>query len=368
MKFEISRRDLLRPIQLVTGVVERRQTLPILSNVRLGVVGDVLTLGGTDLEIELIASVKLSSTALEGGDITVPARKFADLWRSLPEDAIVSVVAEAERVTFRSGRTRFSLATKSADEYPSLDSKEVATEIDLGRDELSVLIARTGFSMAQQDVRYFLNGLLLEVGDGVLRAVATDGHRLAMALTPIVQSPPEKLQAIVPRKAVQEIARLLAEGEEQVTLGVGASYLRVSTPSFRLQTKLIDGRFPDYEKVIPARGGRDAVGSREGLRQAFARAAILSNEKYRGVRLTLGDSTLTVHANNPEQEEAEVVVDLETVGEPMEISFNVSYLQEALAAIHGDVVRLSFTDANSSARLEAPGDDSAVYVVMPMRL
>jgi DNA polymerase-3 subunit beta len=368
MKFEIARRDLLRPIQLVTGVVEKRQTLPILSNVRIGVKGDDLTVSGTDLEIELVARVKLATPAAEDGETTVPARKLADLWRSLPEDAVVTVSAEGERATIRSGRTKFLLATKSADEYPSLDSTDDAPEIFVPRTEVAGLIARTGFSMAQQDVRYFLNGLLLELGDGLLRAVATDGHRLATATTGVAASPSTKLQAIVPRKAVQEIARLLTEGDDEVSIRIGSSSLQLATSSFRLSTKLIDGRFPDYEKVIPPRGSREIIGGRDALRQAFGRAAILSNEKYRGVRLTIGEGSLTVHANNPEQEEAEEVVELETSGEPIEISFNVSYLQDALGAMQGDMVRLSLTDANSSARLEAPGDDSATYVVMPMRL
>ncbi len=368
MKFEIARRDLLRPIQLVTGVVERRQTLPILSNVRISVQGNQLTVAGTDLEIELVASVQLAVPAAEDGETTVPARKLAELWRSLPEDAIVTVTVDGERATIRSGRTKFTLATKSADEYPSLDSTDDAAAIPVARSEVAALIARTGFSMAQQDVRYFLNGLLLELGDGVLRAVATDGHRLATATTGVPASPATKLQAIVPRKAVQELARLLTEGDDEVAIRIGASSLQVATPSFRLSTKLIDGRFPDYEKVIPPRGAREIIGGKDALRQAFGRAAILSNEKYRGVRLTIGEGTLTVHANNPEQEEAEEVVELETAGDPLEISFNVSYLLEALGAMQGDMVRLSLTDANSSARLETPGDDSATYVVMPMRL
>jgi DNA polymerase-3 subunit beta len=305
MKFEIARRDLLRPIQLVTGVVEKRQTLPILSNVRIGVKGDDLTVSGTDLEIELVARVKLATPAAEDGETTVPARKLADLWRSLPEDAVVTVSAEGERATIRSGRTKFLLATKSADEYPSLDSTDDAPEIFVPRTEVAGLIARTGFSMAQHD---------------------------------------------------------------EVSIRIGSSSLQLATSSFRLSTKLIDGRFPDYEKVIPPRGSREIIGGRDALRQAFGRAAILSNEKYRGVRLTIGEGSLTVHANNPEQEEAEEVVELETSGEPIEISFNVSYLQDALGAMQGDMVRLSLTDANSSARLEAPGDDSATYVVMPMRL
>lgn len=368
MKFEIARRDLLRPIQLVTGVVERRQTLPILSNVRLGVRGQQLTVSGTDLEIELVATVHLEKPAVDDGETTVPARKLAELWRSLPDDAVVTVSVEGERATIRSGRTKFTLSTKSADEYPSLESTDDVDSISVPRGEVANLIAKTGFSMAQQDVRYFLNGLLLELGDGLLRAVATDGHRLATATTGVAASPPAKLQAIVPRKAVQEIARLLTEGDDEISIRMGASSLQVATSSFRLSTKLIDGRFPDYEKVIPPRGSREIIGGREALRQAFGRAAILSNEKYRGVRLTIGDGSLTVHANNPEQEEAEETLELETAGEPMDISFNVSYLQEALGAMQGDMVRLSLTDANSSARLETPGDDSAIYVVMPMRL
>ena len=368
MKFEVARAALLRAIQLVSGVVERRQTLSILSNVRLVVDGDELSLTGTDLELEMVARIRLPKPATESGDVTLPARKLADLWRSLPDDAVVAVSGSGERLTLRSGRTRFTLSSRPSAEFPSFDVKGVRVELTLAAEDLHHLINRTSFAMAQQDVRYFLNGLLFEVAPGHVRAVATDGHRLALTSVPHDGIDTERLQAIVPRKAVQEIGRLVGEGSGDARIALGDSFMRVTAGDFTLTTKLVDGKFPDYEKVIPKAGAQHAIGNREALRQAFTRAAVLSNEKYRGVRLVLAPGLLTVHANNPEQEEAEESVEVDSAGEGLEISFNVSYLQEVLAAIPADIVRINLSDSNSSALIDIPGDDSCVYVVMPMRL
>lgn len=368
MKFEVARGALSRAIQLVSGVVERRQTLSILSNVRLVVDGDELSLTGTDLEVEMVARIKLAAPAAEGGDVTLPARKLADLWRSLPEDASVAVSGSGERLTLRSGRTRFTLSSRPSAEFPSFDVSGVRCTLGLAAEDLQRLISRTSFAMAQQDVRYFLNGLLFEVTPEHVRAVATDGHRLALTSVLREAGGTQRTQAIVPRKAVQEIGRLLGEGAHQADIALGDAFMCVTVGDFTLTTKLVDGKFPDYEKVIPKAGAQHAVGSREALRQAFTRAAVLSNEKYRGVRLVLTPGLLTVHANNPEQEEAEESIEVDSTGEGLEISFNVSYLQEVLAAISSDIVRINLSDSNSSALIDIPGDDSSVYVVMPMRL
>lgn len=368
MKFEVARSALSRAIQLVSGVVERRQTLSILSNVRLVVEGDELSLTGTDLELEMVARIKLDKPAAEGGDVTLPARKLADLWRSLPEDASVAVSGSGERLTLRSGRTRFTLSSRPSAEFPSFDVSGVRCTLELAAEDLQRLINRTSFAMAQQDVRYFLNGLLFEVTPEHVRAVATDGHRLALTSVLREAGGTQRMQAIVPRKAVQEIGRLVGEGAQRAEIALGDAFMRVTAGDFTLTTKLVDGKFPDYEKVIPKAGSQHAIGSRDALRQAFTRAAVLSNEKYRGVRLVLAPGLLTVHANNPEQEEAEESIEVDSAGEGLEISFNVSYLQEVLAAISNDVVRINLSDSNSSALIDIPGDDSSVYVVMPMRL
>lgn len=367
MRFSIQREQLLRPLQLVTGVVERRQTLPVLANLLFRTQDNGLEITGTDLEVELVASVE--GAVEQGGEATLPARKLADIWRSLGEGVDVSVAIEGDRAIVRSGRSRFSLATLPAADFPKVERGDAGVSIDVSQDALRGLIDDVAFAMAQQDVRYFLNGMLLEVTDQHLRAVATDGHRLAMS-TADVSNPgvANRVQAIVPRKGVLELGRLLDGESETVQLHLGSNHLIAQSGGFTLTTKLVDGQFPDYEKVVPTDGSRYLVADREGLRQAFQRASILSNEKYRGVRLMLSDEQLTIQANNPEQEEAEEVVAVEFNGDPLEIGFNVSYLLDVLGVLGTETVKLSVSDANSSALIEGMGNDSAVYVVMPMRL
>ncbi|MGE0625100.1 MAG: DNA polymerase III subunit beta [Pseudomonadales bacterium] len=367
MKFTTNRESLLRPLQLVTGVVERRQTLPVLANLLVVAGEDGLSLTGTDLEVELIAREAAVEIQREG-EITIPARKLADIWRSLPEGAEVTVEVSGDRATVRSGRSRFTLATLPAADFPKVESGKDDAEFRVSQPQLRRLIDQVSFSMAQQDVRYFLNGMLLEVTPKHLRTVATDGHRLAMCTLDGAGAGSERLQAIVPRKGVLELARLLDDGEEEVLLQLGANHLRAARGPYTLTTKLVDGKFPDYEKVVPKDLGRTVTGDRDTLRQAFQRASILSNEKYRGVRLILDGEQLTVQANNPEQEEAEEQVPVAYDGDRMEIGFNVSYLQDVLNVLDTEQVQLSVSDANSSALIEGMGQDDAVYVVMPMRL
>lgn len=367
MKFSTDRETLLRPLQLVTGVVERRQTLPVLANLLVVARDGVLSLTGTDLEVELVA-VAGDVNIEQEGSVTIPARKLADIWRSLPESAEVSIQVENDRAIVRSGRSRFALATLPAAEFPSVESGPGDVEINLSGGDLRGLLDQVSFSMAQQDVHYFLNGMLLEVTAQHTRTVATDGHRLAMCTLNQAASVDGRVQAIVPRKGVLELGRLLSDAEGSVMLHVGSNHLRVNAGPFTLTTKLVDGKFPDYEKVIPRESDRMVSGDRDTLRQAFNRASILSNEKYRGIRLIIDRDQLTIQANNPEQEEAEEVVPVDYSGERMEIGFNVSYLQDVLNVLDTEQVRLSVADANSSALIEGVGNDEAVYVVMPMRL
>jgi DNA polymerase-3 subunit beta len=367
MKFEISREALLRPLQQVTGVVERRQTLPVLANVLVVVDDERISLTGTDLEVELVASAALEDPA-EPGQTTIPARKLADIWRSLPDESVIRVEQEGDRVVVRSGRSRFQLATLPASEFPTVERSASDIVFTLPAQEFRRLLDRTSFSMAQQDVRYFLNGLLLEVSSEHVRAVATDGHRLAMCTRDGGVAGVDRHHAIIPRKGVLELARLLGDGADQVELTLAANYLRAAVGPYILTTKLVDGKFPDYDNVIPQAGESELVGARESLRQAFARAAILSNEKYRGVRLIFEPEQLTIQANNPEQEEAEEIVAVDYHGEKLEIGFNVSYLQDVLGVISADSVRLSVADANSSALIEESDGGDSLYVVMPMRL
>ncbi|MDP5210687.1 DNA polymerase III subunit beta [Microbulbifer sp. 2205BS26-8] len=368
MKFSVSRDALLKPLQLVAGVVEKRQTLPVLANVLLQLSGRELSLTGTDLEVEIVARLAVGEVELEG-ELTVPARKLLDICRSLPDGAELHLERDGERLVLRSGRSRFQLSTLPAADFPNQEEASAQTQFEIAQGEIHWLIEATGFAMAQQDVRYYLNGLLLECRPQQLRAVATDGHRLALCDRDApglnVSAP---VQAIVPRKGVLELGRLLEDSEVLAQVVLGNNHIRVACGQFTFTSKLVDGKFPDYERVLPRDTGNVVYADRQELRQAFSRAAILSNEKYRGVRLQLAEGLLQIVANNPEQEEAEEQLEVDYVGEPLEIGFNVSYLLDVTSAIHSDQIRISLADANSSALLQQPEEGDTLYVIMPMRL
>ncbi len=366
MKFSVSREALLKPLQLVAGVVERRQTLPVLANVLIVLEGDRLSMTGTDLEVEIVARVQLAEAG-DSGELTVPARKLVDICRSLPDDAILHFTEENQRVILKSGRSRFTLSTLPANDFPNVEQGNGDLQFTCEQQDIKRLIDRTGFAMAQQDVRYYLNGMLWEVQEGQLRAVATDGHRLAMCTRAVSVSTPTTTQAILPRKGVVELARLL-DGQGSVEIVLGSNHIRVATEAYTFTSKLVDGKFPDYERVLPRGGNKLVFGDRNDLRQAFGRTAILSNEKYRGVRLLLTDGQLTIVANNPEQEEAEEQVAVDYSGDQLEIGFNVSYLQDVTGVLSSDNIKMTLSDSNSSALLEEPDGGDSVYVVMPMRL
>lgn len=366
MKISIQREALLKPLQQVIGAVERRQTLPALGNVLVRARPEGLSLTATDLEIELVARV--DHVAEEPGEITVPARKLMDICKALPDSAELRLVTEGDKVSIRSGKSRFSLATLPAAEFPTLDEISVSKEFSIGQGRLKALIERTSFAMANQDVRYYLNGLMLEVEKDRVRAVATDGHRLAMCDTVAEVGTESAQQVIVPRKAIQELLRLLDDAEAEVRIQLGSNHLRVTLPDVRFTSKLIDGRFPDYQRVVPKGGDKVLLIGREGFRQALLRASILSNEKYRGIRLLMGDGVLRIQAHNPEQEEAEEEIEVSYQGEPMEIGFNVNYLLDVLNTLAGEEIEATLRDGNSSALLRDPTSSEALYVVMPMRL
>jgi DNA polymerase-3 subunit beta len=365
MKLTAEREKLLAPLQAVIGVVERRQTMPVLANVLLGVRQGQLSITATDLEVELVASTEVA--VQEAGDITVPGRKFLDILRALPEKVAVSLTLEGEKMVIKAGRSRFSLSTLSAAEFPIIDDIHAQQTVQVSRKELLRLLEKTHFSMAQQDVRYYLNGMLLEIDTQLLRAVATDGHRLALCETGLEAKAQTSQQVIVPRKGVLELQRVLTE-EGSAELAIGTNHVRAQIGDIRFTSKLIDGRFPEYSRVIPAVPAHAIRADRDVLRQALQRTAILSNEKYRGIRVTVKKNMLTVQAHNPEQEEAEEEIEVAYEGDDLEVGFNVNYLLDALAAIDGQEVELGLTDSNSSCLIRSPGNASARYVVMPMRL
>ncbi|MCP8688311.1 DNA polymerase III subunit beta [Marinobacterium sedimentorum] len=367
MRFVISREALIKPLQLVAGVVERRQTLPVLSNILLVAEGDQLSMTGTDLEVELVGRVTLDEPA-DAGSVTVPARKLMDICKSLPDDARIELALSGQKMVIKAGRSRFSLSTLPAAEFPNVEDSPQALDLNLTQGHLRHLIDQTGFSMAQQDVRYYLNGMLLEVANGQLRAVSTDGHRLATCVADVVADTDSSHQIIVPRKGILELARLLQNGEDGVRLLIGANHIRAQVGDFIFTSKLVDGKFPDYQRVIPRNGNKYMLGDRQVLRQVLSRIAILSNEKYRGVRLLLTSGFLQVMANNPEQEEAEETVAVDYDGESLEIGFNVNYLLDSLSILNSETVRFTLSDANSSALIEGVDEADSLYVVMPMRM
>ena len=364
MKFSAERESLLAALQSVIGVVERRQTMPILANLLLSADQGKLAVTATDLEVELVASAAIKSGS--DGRITVPGRKLLDICRSLPADVTLNFSQDGDKLTVKAGKSRFVLATLPAADFPVIDELAQQQTLSLAQADLRRLLDKTHFSMAQQDVRYYLNGMLLETDGKMLRTVATDGHRLALCEMDLPSKSPGQ-QVIVPRKGVLELQRLLGtEGNVEVT--VGSNHIRAQIGDVRFTSKLIDGRFPEYSRVIPSAPSKAVIADREVLRAALQRTAILANEKYRGIRLALKKNTVTLQAHNPEQEEAEEQVEVNYKGEDLEVGFNVGYLLDALAAVDGTEVEIGVTDGNSSCLVRAPGATSARYVVMPMRL
>jgi DNA polymerase-3 subunit beta len=366
MKISANRDDLLKPLQQIVGVVERRQTLPILANVLIGLKDDRLSLTATDLEVELRTQTMVSSKGEM--EFTLPARKLMDIIKALPDGAEISLEVEGEKAVLRSGRGRYTLGMLPAQDYPTIEPAKASETFELPVGVMKRLIEKTQFAMAQQDVRYYLNGLLLEIRPGRVRAVATDGHRLALCDADFEGATGMDLQVILPRKAVIELGRLLDDSEAGAQFEISNSHLRVHLDHSSFTTKLIDGRFPDYERVMP--GGQTALmfAEKNELRQALARTAILSNEKYRGIRFRLGKGLLHLQAHNPEQDEAEEEVEVIYDGDEMTIGFNVGYLLDVLGVLDGEEVQFAVIDSNSSSLITPKDSTECRYVVMPMRL
>jgi DNA polymerase-3 subunit beta len=361
------RDELLGPLSAVSGIIERRHTLPILSNVLIDRVDDTLSFLATDIEIQITAR----STLPAGTDtkpITVGARKLVDILRALPDSTEVTVQMQDKRLQVKSGKSRFTLQTLPAEDFPRLarPSGEMAS-FSLPQKALRRLLGLVQYAMAQQDIRYYLNGLLVLVEDQQLRLVATDGHRLAYASMMLPASLP-RLEVIVPRKTVLELSKLLGDGEEEVKIDLSGAQAAFNLGSVELVTKLVDGKFPDYTRVIPTQHKNLVKLEREVLRQALQRAAILSNEKFRGVRWVLTDGSLKIVSSNTEQEEAQEELEVQYSGDAIDIGFNVNYLLDVLNNVSGNEVECHFGDAASSALLQFPAEPDFKYVVMPMRI
>ena len=366
MKFSIQREVFLQPLSQVVGVVERRQTLPVLANFLLVAREGRLSVTGTDMEVELIGSVDTDIT--QEGEITVPARKLLDIVRALPDGSRINFSVMDEKATMTAGRSRYTLATLPAAEFPATDQVETLEEVALDEASLKTLLDKTAFAMANQDVRYYLNGLLMDFRNNKLRSVATDGHRLAVCDHDKKVSVSQDRQLIVPRKGVLELSRMLDDKEESVSLALARNHVRLVKGGTVFTSKLIDGRFPDYEAVIPVGADKQILVDKETFTRALQRAAILSNEKYRGVRLEATNGLLKILAHNPQHEEAVEEIEAEMNFDQLAVGFNVTYLLDALAAIDTETVSLELKDANSSCLVSAPDSDLNRHVVMPLKL
>ena len=367
MQFKIARDALLKPLQLVSAVVERRSTLPVLSNLLLELQGSRLLLTSSNQELELSAAVDVSDVGAEGR-ITASARKLSDICRSLPEEAEIQLSLEGAQLRIKSGRSNFTLATLPAEDFPKSDNEIDTIALTVTQGQLAELLASTSFAMAAKDFRPYLNGMLIEVDSSSLRAVATDGHRLALHSLQVESKTEEKQRLILPRRSALEMARLLQDDEEPVTLTGGANHFRAQMNSCTLVSKLVNSRYADYERVIPRNGANALVGNCAALRHACQRAAILFSEKYQIASFHLRSDEFKVVARNPDQEFSEESVSVDYKGEPIEIGFNVSYLIDVFSAIRTEKVRMELTDANSAVLIEPAENYGASFVVSPSRL
>jgi DNA polymerase-3 subunit beta len=371
MRFTIQREAFLKPLRAVAGVVERKQSsqsFPILLNTLLQVQGDSFSLTTTDQEVELVSTGKLENSAETNGAVTVSVRKLMDVCKTLPEAENISFVATEDRMTLRAGRSRFTVSTLPASEFPSLDEQVGNIQFSIPKKNLRLLIEKTCFAMAEQDVRYYLNGMLLEVKKGFIYGVSADGHRLALCKVALDLAPVETIRVIVPRKGILELQRILDEGEEMLKVTLGKNHIRVMTNDVQLTSKLLEGRFPDYDRIVLTEGDKTFIGCREVLKEAFQRAAALFSDRFRGVRLRLTKGCLKILATNTEQDEVEEDVEVDYVGDELEIGFNVKYLIDLLSVIQTEHVKFTLSDSNNSARAEGMGKESGVYVIMPMKI
>lgn len=372
MKFSILRAALLRLLRIASGVVERRQQHSvILANVLLRIKESSLEIVATDQEVEVVAAESITNVD-SIGETTVPFRKLHEICKALPDSAEITLATNDDKVVITSGRSRFTLATLPASQFPdvqSISNDTAACAFIIPKKQFRWLVARTAFAMADQDVRYFLNGMLLELKGNRLYSVAADGHRLAMNYVDLhQQQDTQPVRVIIPRKGILEIMRMLDEGDTELCITIVANHIRVQSDGITVTSKLLDGKFPDYERVIPRGGDKVVVGNREQLKEAFHRAAAVFSEKFRGVRLKMSPASLMVLASNPEQDEVEEYLEVDYAGQELEVGFNVRYLIDFLTVAQSDLVRFTMSDANKSTLIEEVGEDArGAYVLMPIR-
>ncbi len=369
MKLSFSREALLKPLQMVIGVVDRKQAMPMLSNVLLDI-NEKLSIVGTDLEIQLTGHSNLNKPLSAPVKLTLPGRKLLDICRALPENSSIELYQEKQQIILRSQRSRFTLSTLPPEEYPNTETLSPTLQLKLNQPDLLMLLQKTHFAMAQQDVRYYLNGMLFEFVHHGLRAIATDGHRLAFNSLTTPANNEGRIQVIVPRKGILELMKLLSSQDQEINLSVGNNYIQATAENFSFVSKLVEGKFPDYQRVIPKSGDKQVIVNREDFKQALIRSAILCHEKVRGIFLELKPQLLRILANNAEQEMAEEELTVDYSGPEMGLAFNVNYLLDVLNILSSTDVQLVFSSANNNSLLlqEPNSQKEQAFVIMPMRM
>jgi DNA polymerase III subunit beta len=358
---------LLSTLQSVSGIVERRHTLPILANVLIRKTGDQMQLTTSDLEIQIRTNAQMDGDA-GNFTTTVGARKLIDILRTMPSDQTVSIESSANKLVLKGGKSRFTLQTLPAEDFPLVqEAANFGPVFSVPQKTLKELLAQVSFAMAVHDIRYYLNGILFVAEGKTLSLVATDGHRLAFSSAQLDVEVP-KQEVILPRKTVIEMQRLLSDSEGQIEMQFAGNQAKFSFGGMEFVTKLVEGKFPDYNRVIPKNHKNIITLGRAALLATLQRTAILTSEKFKGVRLNIEPGTLRVASNNAEQEEAIDELDIDYAGDAIEIGFNVTYLIDALTNMQQEMVRLELSDSNSSALFTIPDNLSFKYVVMPMRI
>lgn len=363
---KISRDVFLKSLQMVSGVVERKQPLPILSNVLLEKKNDELHFLATDLEIQIETRLPYENTG-QSESITVPARKLQDVLRVLPDGGLISLDIKESKLQVKLGKSKFSLQTLPPQDFPRMNEQSGKSEsVELPQKELKTLLECVQYAMALQDIRYYLNGVLMVLENNKIKLVATDGHRLAYACQDFEYEAPKK-EVILSRKTVSELSKLLTENEQPIKIEFMDKQVRIGLGNTTITSKVIDGKFPDYERVIPEYDNHLDL-ERLALVYALQRVAVLSNEKFRGVRFVLTEKNLKIISNNSEQEEAQEEIDTDYHGPALDIGFNVNYLLDGIQCVGSEKIRLSFGDSNSSLLITVPEKQNFKYVVMPMRI
>jgi DNA polymerase-3 subunit beta len=366
MIFNIQRETLLHPLSEINGVVEKKQTLAILGNFYIKAYSGILSITASDSEVEMVATCQCE--VIEEGEVTVPARKFFDICRALPDGAVINFSEDDNKALLQAGKSKFSLATLPAQEYPLIENIESYDSLLLSCVVFKKLLSQTAFCMAVQDVRYFLNGLLFEIDDNKVRCVAADGHRLSLSEAEFSNNNNINKQILIPRKGVLELQKLIRDKDLDIEINIGKNHVNFICDATSLTSKLIDGNFPDYQTVIPLNMEKTFTTNKNLLKAALQRVAILSNEQYKGVKLNITDDRLKIVGHNPEQEQAEEVIEITSDIQEIKTGFNVTYLIDAINAINGENIMFNFKDALSSCLIKHPEDNSCRLVVMPIRI